>query len=108
LDVYLKYWNSFYEALKYINKLVMHLNSAVVKPAKINDSEFPMIHLGIHLPDYTNEKIEIMELGCQMWAQDVVMPLQNELTRMLLHLIEKLDLLMLDTDNLKHLQRDII
>ncbi|OQV24711.1 Cullin-2 [Hypsibius exemplaris] len=89
LDAYLQHWNSFYEALKFINKLVMHLNSAVVRPAKINDSEFPMIHLGISLPDYSNEKIEVLELGCQMWASDVVMPLREDMTRMLLDLIQR-------------------
>ncbi|XP_055331868.1 cullin-2-like [Paramacrobiotus metropolitanus] len=88
LNVYLHHWDNFYEALQYINKLAMHLNSAVVKPAKINDSEFPMIHLGINLPDYSLDKIEILQLGCQMWADGIVSKMQKDLTMTLLEMIE--------------------
>lgn len=89
LDSYLHHWQNYYESLKYINKLVGHLNSAVVRPAKINDSEFPMIHLGIPLPDYSDDKVEVMELGCQLWARNVIKPMQDGITRSLLTLISR-------------------
>ncbi|GAV07367.1 hypothetical protein RvY_17206 [Ramazzottius varieornatus] len=89
LHVYLQEWNNFRESLEFINKLSGHLNQAVVKPAKINDSEFPMIHLDIPLPDFSNDKIAVMELGCKMWSENVVTPLQTELTDTLLQLIAR-------------------
>ena len=89
LYVYLQEWNNFRQSLEFINQLSGHLNQAVVKPAKINDSEFPMIHLDIALPDFSNDKIAVMELGCKMWSEHVVAPLQSDLTDTLLKLIER-------------------
>ena len=82
LKVYYDHWLNYREGIDYLNELYSYLNIQYIKKQKFSDAD--MFYGFIEMSD---PMLEIRELGLHFWEQNLINPLQEQLTSLLLQAI---------------------
>lgn len=84
LNIYYEKWQTYQQAIEYLTLLYIYLNTQYVRKFRHGNNELGDDN------NRSNEKLmEINELGAHLWKMEMIMPLKDNLVRLLLQAINE-------------------
>jgi cullin 2 len=84
LKVYYEHWINYKRGIDYLNNLYSYLNIQYIKKQKFSEAD--MFYGCVEINE---QKLEIRELGLFFWEENMIRPLKEQLTRLLLDAIKE-------------------
>lgn len=84
LKVYYDHWINYKRGIDYLNNLYSYLNNQYIKKQKFTEAD---MYFGC--VEINEQKLEIRELGLFFWEENMIKPLKEHLTRLLLDAIKE-------------------
>lgn len=84
LRVYYDHWINYKRGIDYLNDLYSYLNIQYIKKLKFSEAD---MYYGC--VEINEQNLEIRELGLFFWEKNMIVPLESQLTRLLLDAIKE-------------------